>query len=113
MKIKVSVPNAERQITEIALFIERDNSAAAERYVRSARRAFDELDDTRLPVRASENLPRDVRRIFVTGFKGYTLRVLYRGEYIALVAAFRPGLTGEMQDEGTWPGVAEFHRDHE
>ena len=113
MRTRVIVPNAERHIEAISDFIRTGNPERADDYVRVAFSTFRALNENRLPARASENLPRDVRRIFVPDFKGYTLRLLYRGDYIALVAAFRPGLTRAMQDEETWPGLSEFHRDHE
>jgi len=71
------------------------------------------LPDLRIPVRASKDLPDDVRQLMVPDFRGYSLRLLYRGEYIALVAAFRPGLTDEMRDLGTIPGLEDFRRNHE
>ncbi len=112
MKRKVVVPFAEGQIDEIADFIETDNPEASNRYIASARRAFFNLPDLRKPVRASENLSDDIRQLQVPGFQGYTLRLLYRGDFIALVAAFRPGLTEGMRDRDTMPGLAEFRRDY-
>lgn len=108
MKSKVIVPLAERQRREITEFIFLDNPAAAERYALQAMSAFFDLPENIVPVRASEHLPDDIRQLPVPGFPGYTLRLLYRREYIALVAAFRPGLTAAMRDRSTRSGVDEF-----
>ncbi len=112
MKTKVIVSIAENQIDDIADFIEADNPEASNRYVANALKAFHDLPDIRKPARASETLPGDIRQLHVPGFGGYTLRLLYRGEYIALVAAFRPGLTEGMRNRDTLPGLAEFGRDY-
>ena len=112
MRQHVVVPNAEAQMKAISDFIATRNLPRSRDYIDVAIGSFFDLPENRLPVRASENLPKDVRKVSVPGFRGYTLRVLYRGEYIALVAAFRPGLTVDMQDDATHPGLDEFSRDY-
>ena len=111
-KQKVVVPTARRHIAEIADFIAGSNPETAERYIDMAYADFFNLPDLRRPARASEKLPDDVRQLHVDGFRGYTLRLLYRGDFVALVAAFRPGLTEGMRDRDTMPGLAEFRRDY-
>ena len=112
MKTKVVVDIARRQIAEIADFIAPDDIGASDRYIDNAFRCFFDLPDLRRPARASEDVPGDIRQLHVPGFRGYTLRLLYRGEHIALVAAFRPGLTVGMRDRDTLPGLVEFGRDY-
>lgn len=108
MKRRVIVPSADRQIDEIADFILAGNAAASNRYTQAVRRAFIDLPVNVVPARASPRLPKDVRQMEVPGFPGYTIRMLFRGDHVALVAAFRPGLSAAMRDRATQGGLAEF-----
>lgn len=108
MKRKVVTPNAQRLIEEIGEFIYRDNPAAAFRYIEGAQHTFFDLPDELIPAQASEKLPAEVRKVTVKGFKGYMLYLAYLDDVVALIAAFRPGLSDRSINQRVRKGFREF-----
>lgn len=108
MRARITAPNALRHIETITRFIAKGNKGAALRYADAVFETLENLPDNLLPVRANPHLPEHVRKVPVRGFPRYTLYLAYEDERIALVAAFRPGLTETMKSRRSHKGIREI-----
>lgn len=107
MRRKIVTPSGQADLENIAHFINRDNPAAALRYLEVAEATFLNLPDMHTPVRTSKHLPEHVRTLHVPRFSGYTLHIAIFEAETYLIAAFRPGLPEHIKVQLTQRGLRE------
>ena len=108
MKRRFITHHAQASREEIAAFIAQGDIAKASDYFDITRQMLADFDERFLPARASEHLPDYVYKTAVPGFKGYFLWIAVTDDVIAVVAAFRPGLTAAMQRDRADAGLDEL-----